>query len=228
LVVFPHGGPTFLHQYLFHSRVEGPYAIPFELFPASGLSILLVNMRGSLGWGRPFAEANLGDLGGADLTDTLAGLEHCIDLGLVDPDRVGYAGWSSSGLLAAAVSTMTTRFKGILVGAAVVDKRAMRHVNPSFDKLFYPPDAYEAGGRNDRSSPITQVANVSTRTLIIHAFGDQILPAGQALEWKVALEEHGRAPDVVIYEGEGHAILGKASQADIADRVVSWFVQQLT
>jgi dipeptidyl aminopeptidase/acylaminoacyl peptidase len=228
MVVFPHGGPTFLHQYLFHSRVEGPYAVPFELFPANGVSILLANMRGSLGWGRPFAEANLGDLGGGDLADTIAGVDYCIEAGLADPKRIGYAGWSSSGLLAAAVSCMTTRFRAILVGAAVVDKRAMRHVNPSFDKLFYPPDAYEAGGQYDRSSPITHVAKVKTPTLIIHAFGDQILPAGQALEWHVAMQENGQTPEMVLYEGEGHAIMGKASQADIAERVVGWFVRALT
>lgn len=227
MVVFPHGGPTFLHQYLFHSRVEGPYAFPFELFPSHGLSILLPNMRGSLGWGRPFAEANLGDLGGGDLEDTLAGVEYCVDLGLADPDRIGYAGWSSSGLLAALVSCMTTRFKAILVGAAVVDKRAMRHVNVSFDKLFYPPDPYVAGGRYDRSSPITQVANARTPTLIVHAFGDQILPAGQARQWQTGLEEQGQTPEIVIYEREGHAIIGKASQADIAERVVDFFLRKL-
>jgi hypothetical protein len=51
------------------------------------VAVLLPNPRGSTGWGAAFAEANRPDMGGEDLHDILAEVEHCVAQGLADPDR---------------------------------------------------------------------------------------------------------------------------------------------
>ncbi len=42
-------------------------------------------------------DAVLGDPGGADLVDVLAGVDECVRKGLCDANRVGIAGWSYGG-----------------------------------------------------------------------------------------------------------------------------------
>ena len=41
----------------------------------AGLAVFMPNYRGSAGWGLEFAESNIGDMGGADLADILAGID---------------------------------------------------------------------------------------------------------------------------------------------------------
>src|SRR5262249_33979410 len=64
LVVDVHGGPTGSWTWMFAPAYG--YA---QLYASEGVATLLPNVRGSVGWGPEFAEANLGDMGGGDLQD---------------------------------------------------------------------------------------------------------------------------------------------------------------
>jgi len=227
LVVFPHGGPVFLHQYLFHGWVEGPYALPFQLLAAAGIAVLLPNPRGSLGWGADFVEAILGEHGSEDLYDVLNGVNHCVDRGIADPERLGIAGWSSAGLLAALATCRTHRFRAAVVGAGKVNPRAMCHVHPDFDRLFYGGSPFRLDTRYDRCTALTDVANVRTPTLIVHGQNDALLPMAQAECWHTALVEHGVPTQLVVYPGEAHAIREYHHQRDLAVRIVRWFERWL-
>ena len=68
---------------------------------ARGYAVLRPNPRGSTGYGRDFRFANYGDWGGGDLDDILDGVDWLIREGIVDGERLGIAGWSYGGYLAA-------------------------------------------------------------------------------------------------------------------------------
>jgi dipeptidyl aminopeptidase/acylaminoacyl peptidase len=224
LIVFPHGGPSFLHQFLFHAWPEGPYVIPFELFPASGFALLLPNPRGSLGWGRAFAEANIGDFGGADMTDIFAGIDYLIQNGIADADRLGIAGWSSAGYQAAWATCISDRFRAAAAGAGAYDWRSLSVAVERWPfTMFFEDDAFKPGGRFDEVSPLSHVDEVTTPTLIIHNERDHLLPLGQAYAYYRALRDRHVPVELVVYPREGHSVRERGHQLDIATRIIDWF-----
>ena len=70
LLVEVHGGPTGTWSLAVRSLERGP-----QLLVSDGYAVFFPNPRGSSGRGQEFARANLGDMGGGDLKDILAGVD---------------------------------------------------------------------------------------------------------------------------------------------------------
>ena len=96
LIVGVHGGPTWNWGAYFSD--SEPNAV---LLASAGYACLLPNPRGSIGRGHAFAQGVIGDGGGIDFRDIMAGVDHCIAEGVADPDRLGIAGLSYGGYMAA-------------------------------------------------------------------------------------------------------------------------------
>jgi dipeptidyl aminopeptidase/acylaminoacyl peptidase len=224
LIVFVHGGPTGAWSWGF---LPGGHSAP--LLAQEGYALLLPNPRGSAGRGQEFARANLGDMGGGDLQDVLAGVEALVDEGLVDPDRVGIMGGSYGGFMAAWAVTQTDRFAASIPLAAVTDWRSF-HLTTNigrFDELFLDADPYEVGGEYDARSPVVQAKNAKTPTLMVHGEEDLCVPVSQAQEMYQALIEAGCETELVLYPREGHGYLEREHQLDLSERIRDWFARHL-
>jgi dipeptidyl aminopeptidase/acylaminoacyl peptidase len=77
-VVMPHGGPT---TDAFNGRAE--------LLATRGFVVIAPNVRGSTGYGMELQNANIKDLGGADLKDEIAGVDFLKETGFIDAKKVG-------------------------------------------------------------------------------------------------------------------------------------------
>src|SRR5438093_13557388 len=115
-VVLVHGGPTGSWSWMFAPG----YGLT-QVFAAAGYATLLPNPRGSVGRGPEFAEANLGDMGGGDLKDILAGIDALVRDGIVDDKRVVITGGSYGGFMASWAVTQTDRFAASIPFAVVTD-----------------------------------------------------------------------------------------------------------
>jgi|GEM_PF-174490 len=83
---------------------------------------VLVDVRGSIGYGVDFREAFQGDWGGEDLEDLHSAVEYLAGLPHVDPDRIGIWGNSYGGLLVlAALFRKPGLFAAGVAGAPAVD-----------------------------------------------------------------------------------------------------------
>jgi dipeptidyl aminopeptidase/acylaminoacyl peptidase len=78
LIVAVHGGPTWNWNAYFSD--SEPNAV---LLADAGYAVLQPNPRGSSGRGHAFAEQLLGDPGGIDLRDILAGVDWCVAGGMM-------------------------------------------------------------------------------------------------------------------------------------------------
>jgi dipeptidyl aminopeptidase/acylaminoacyl peptidase len=202
MVVNVHGGPTALWEWSFSPG----YAHSGLLFAESGFAVLLPNPRGSNGRGREFASANIGDLGGGDCRDILAGVDACVDMGLADGERVGLWGISYGGFMAAWMAATTTRFAAIVPVASHTNWLSFHNTTniPSFDQLFVGPDPYDPAGGHFHRSPVVHARSARTPTLFLHGAVDRICPVSQAEEMYRALAEAGCETELVIYPREGH------------------------
>lgn len=224
LVVIVHGGPVsaWTHQWT-------NFGQPL-LWTAAGYAVLMPNPRGSRGWGPQFAEAILGDMGGGELADILAGVDALVSEGLADTDRVGIFGASHGGFMSAWAITQTTRFAAAIPMACVSDWLSFHHTSNigRFDELFVGADPYDATGAYFTRSPIMHVRNVRTPTMIVHGALDLCTPIGQARELYQGIADTGKAEvELVVYPREGHGISERAHQLDFWDRARAFFDQHL-
>jgi len=229
LVVLVHGGPAGLFAFEFS---PGSWSRPLA---AAGMAVLMPNPRGSIGWGAAFTEANLGDMGGADYLDILAGIDHVVNLGIADPERLGIAGWSYGGFMSAWAITQSDRFKVAIVGAGIADWRSFHGTTniPTWDAIFYglpghPADPYDLEGPYTRFSPLTHVDNARTPTLILHGEQDECVPVGQGYQLFRALRDQGTPAEMTVYPRAGHALKERAHLRDRYARMADWFNRYLS
>lgn len=221
LIAWVHGGPAWLYAHCFY----GAGRSTAQMFAGAGYAVLLANPRGSIGWGVPFTEANIGDFGGRDYEDIIAGIDHAIELGIADPERLGVGGWSYGGFMAAWAVTQTDRFKAAIMGAGICNWLSFHGVAEigTWDQISYRADPYELGGHYDRFSPIHYVGQAKTPTLVLHGANDIIVPVGQSYEFFRALKDHGVPAELVVYPREPHGPKERLHNLDRFRRYLEWF-----
>lgn len=225
-IVLVHGGPTALWGYDFMGTRSMGWG---QMLAAHGYAIFLPNPRGSMGWGRAFAEANIGDMGGGDLHDVLSGVDWLVAHGIADPNRLGIGGWSYGGYITAWAVTQTGRFKAAVAGASITNWISFHGCSTiqDFDTTFYRDDPFGWDGRYGQFSPMAHVRHVSTPTLFLHGEQDPICPVGQAHEMWRALRECGVETQLVVYPREGHGPIEREHSRDVLERAVGWFVERV-
>ncbi len=202
-----------------------------HLLAANGFAVYLPNYRGSTGRGLAWTESNIGDMGGADFADMMAGLDALIESGIADPARLGITGWSYGGFTTAWAVTQTDRFKAAIMGAGISDWRSFhgRSYLHSWDVIHYGgSDPYDPESPHARFSPINYVANVKTPTLILHGEEDWDVPVEQSYQFYRALKDLGVETELVVYPREPHGPVEYEHVIDIGNRLVDWFKAKLS
>ncbi len=227
LLVSVHGGPANAWQQSFIG-LQSFYG-PNATFTARGYAILRCNVRGSTGRGQTFRRANYRDWGGMDVQDLLAGVDHVVDLGVADPERLGITGWSYGGYLTAATLTQTKRFGAAVIGAGMVDlvSYALGHDSPGFLPAHFGGEVWEVADLLLDRSPIAHADRVTTPTLILHGEQDQRVPIWQGYEFHHALQRRDIPTQMVIYPRTGHVPSEPKLLLDVMERILAWMERYL-
>lgn len=198
-----------------------------------GWAVLLVNPRGSDGYGEQFYDGVHAAWGVADAQDFLEPVDQLVAEGLADPDRLAVGGYSYGGFMACWLTAHDDRFAAAVAGGTVSDLASMYGTS---DDLCL--SAYELGGAPWEEpdlyaamSPISRVQDVRTPTLVYHGVEDRTCPLGQAQQWHTALCELGVPTRLVLYPGASHVfvLLGAPSQRlDMNRRTLDWLVTHTT
>jgi CubicO group peptidase (beta-lactamase class C family)/dienelactone hydrolase len=198
---------------------------------ARGWTVLVVNPRGSDGYGESFYNGALGAWGEADARDFLEPLDALVAEGTADPRRLAVTGYSYGGFMTCYLTSRHNRFAAAVAGGVVTDLTSMAGTSDAGHFL----SALELGGapwtireRYEAMSPLSRVDNVTTPTLIQHGGADLRCPVGQAEQWLTALRERGVPAELVLYPNGSHLFIveGPPSQRiDWNRRIVDWVEQ---
>ncbi len=218
LIVQVHGGPVWAFQDFWPSTLR---ALEHE----RGYATLEPNPRGSWGRGRAFVEAVVGDMGGADAADILAGVDRMIDLGLADPARIGVTGGSYGGFMACWLPVLDERFSAAVAISPVSDWFSERLESNlgSWAVQFLGGALPEREAHYRDRSPVFAGDRLRTPTLLTAGTKDRATPPGQAVEFHRILREHGVPTEVVRYPLEGHGVRDLPAAIDAATRILAWF-----
>jgi dipeptidyl aminopeptidase/acylaminoacyl peptidase/CubicO group peptidase (beta-lactamase class C family) len=226
LLIDVHGGP---HN-AWNGLADGWHLYHQEL-AARGWTILVLNPRGSDGYGSEFWGAAIGGWGELDARDFLEPIDALVAEGVADPERLAVTGYSYGGFMTCYLTSRDERFAAAVAGGVVSDLVSMAGTSDSGHHLA----ELELGGsywrereRYARLSPLHRVDRVQTPTLVYHGAADVRCPVGQAQQWHAALRERGVPSRLVLYPDESHLFVidGKPShRADFNRRIVDWVEQ---
>jgi dipeptidyl aminopeptidase/acylaminoacyl peptidase len=193
--------------------------------------VIAPNVRGSTGYGTEFQEANIKDLGGADLKDEIAGVDFLKATGFVDAKRVGIWGGSYGGFM-----TLMAIGKNPEMWSAAVDEfgilnwlTMLEHGDPGLQE-------YEKGLLGDpakghavyeASSPLKYIRNEKAPLLVLQGVNDIHVPKEEAEQVVSILKAEGRTVDAVFYPDEGHGFVKREHQLDELTRSVAWLQKYL-
>ena len=220
LIVLIHGGPT--------GRWGDSIETWGQLLATHGYAVFYPNIRGSVGYGQKFVEANRGDWGGGDYKDVMAGVEDLVKRGIADPEKLGIGGWSYGGYMAEWAITQTNVFKAAVSGAGMANliSEFGTEDHPAGDEWFYGvPWEKPEGFLN--SSPFVHLKNAKTPTLLLQGDADTVDPLGQSQELYRGLKRYGVETELVVYPREPHGFHEEKHLVDRLQRILGWYDRYL-
>jgi len=206
LLVLLHGGPQTMWSNAWGYRWNA------EVFSAAGYVTLMINRRGSTGYGQKFTDEITNDWGGKAYTDVMNGVDYTLKkYPFIDGTRMAAAGGSYGGYLADWIATHTGRFKAIVSHASVYDETAMWATEELWfeehDMQGTPWSNPESYKKWSPSTYAVEMGRFKTPTLVICGERDYRVPYTQSLEFFSALQRQGVPSKLVVFPDEGHWVL---------------------
>lgn len=210
LIVQLHGGPAAASLLNFNAGY-GNYP---HVYAAAGYACLLPNYRGSTNYGEKFRMEIGGDYFRQAYDDIMTGVDHLINIGLVDGDKLGVMGWSAGGHWSNWILTQTDRFKAISSGAGAmnwISMYAQSDIQRSRE-FYFAGKPYDNHDHYWDVSPLKYIKNAKTPTLIHVVDGDPRVPRSQSDELHMALVKLGVPTEYFVYPGNTHGITDLRNQ----------------
>ncbi len=206
LLVLLHGGPQTMWSNSWGYRWNA------QIFSTAGYVTLMINRRGSTGYGQKFTDEITNDWGGKPYIDVMNGVDYALKkYPFADGSRMAAAGGSYGGYMADWIATHTGRFKAIISHASVYDKVPMYATE---ELWFEEHDMQGTPWSNPESykkwAPVTyagELGKFKTPTLVICGERDYRVPYTQSLEFFNALQRQGVPSKLVVFPDEGHWVL---------------------
>ncbi|WP_394004958.1 prolyl oligopeptidase family serine peptidase [Luteimonas sp. WGS1318] len=229
LILVVHGGP----EAHYSNAWLNSYAQPAQVAAARGFASFFPNYRSSTGRGVAFSKLGHGRPGMEEFDDLVDGVDHLIETGLVDRDKVGITGGSYGGYASAWGATYySERFAASVMFVGISDQASLVTTGdiPREQYLVHMRSwPWENPEMYRQTSPISHAQKSRTPTLILHGEADPRVPVMQSYMLYRYLQLAGQAPvRLVLYPGEGHGNTRGASRYDYSLRLMQWMEHYLT
>jgi dipeptidyl aminopeptidase/acylaminoacyl peptidase len=204
LIFLVHGGPQGQWGDDFHYRWNT------QMFASRGYVVVMINPRGSTGYGQKFTDEISRDWGGKVYQDLMKGLDYVLKTySFIDGNRMAAAGASYGGYMMNWILGHTDRFRCLV----------------SHDGVFNPASAYgtteelwfnewEFGGTPYKNpelykkwSPMEFVQNYKTPTLVVHGQRDYRLDVSEGFQLFTALQRQGVKSKMLYFPDEFHFVV---------------------
>jgi dipeptidyl aminopeptidase/acylaminoacyl peptidase len=206
LLVLLHGGPQTMWGDSWGYRWNA------QVFSGAGYVTLMINRRGSTGYGQKFTDEITNDWGGKAYVDVMRGVDAALaKYSFIDGTKMAAAGGSYGGYMADWIATHTDRFKAIVSHAGIWDKNSMYATEELwFEEHDMQGTPWSAPENYRKWAPMTYataLGKFKTPTLVIGGERDYRVPYTQSLEFFSALQRLGGPSKLVVFPDEGHWVL---------------------
>jgi dipeptidyl aminopeptidase/acylaminoacyl peptidase len=238
-------------KFLIHGGPQGAWGDAWsyrwnaELMAASGYVVVMINPRGSTGYGQAFIDGVNGDWGGKPYIDLMKGLDYAeAHYPFIDKSRECALGASYGGFMANWILTHTNRF------ACIVTHDGMFNPQSAYgdtEELWFnewefrrtgssnatagpsepgQPWKYASGPIADdpfrKWSPMLSIQNAKTPTLVIHSQRDYRLDVSEGFQLFTALQRLNVPSKMLYFPDEGHWVLKPQNSKLWYETVSDW------
>lgn len=221
---------------LIHGGPQGSWTDSFgyrwnpQFFAGAGYAVVMVDPRGSTGYGMAFQNANRNDWGPGPYSDLMAGLNQALrQYPFLDQDRMAALGASYGGYMINWIEGQDHPFRCLVDHDGLFDTLSAGY---DTDELWFPE--WEMGGppweRREvyrRNSPEQFVERWKTPMLIIHGARDYRVLEGQGLSTFNALQRRGVPSQLLYFPDENHWVL-KPQNSRLWHRTVKAWLDRWT
>jgi len=231
-VVILHGGP--------HSVSVSSYVKSSAFLASLGFNLLIVNYRGTPGFGEEALQSLPGKVGSQDVQDCLTAIDHVINEKLIDASKVAVVGISHGGFLTThLIGQAPDRFVvgaaqnpvcnlALMIGttdipdwcymvACGTEAKQYASESPSPDhlRLFY------------EKSLIAHISKVKAPLLMLLGGADLRVPVSNGLQYARALRERGGQVKIMMFPEDIHEIIIPRSDFESFLNIGVWFKTHL-
>ena len=229
-------------KFLIHGGPQGAWGDDWsyrwnaELFAANGYVVVMINPRGSVGYGQAMVDGVNGDWGGKPYTDLMTGLDYAEQrYPFIDKTRECALGASYGGYMANWILGHTNRFKCIVSHDGMFNaESAFGSTEEDWFNIWefkgHPWDYY---GRPDDQNPFRKwspsyyAKDFKTPTLVIHSQLDYRLDLSEGLQLFDTLQLEGVPSKMLYFPDEGHWVL-KPQNSELWWKTVNDWVDEWT
>jgi dipeptidyl aminopeptidase/acylaminoacyl peptidase len=219
-----HGGPQGMFGLDFHERWN------VQLFAAQGYVTVMMNPRGSTGYGQEFVDAIRGEWGGACYEDLRRGFDHVLaTFDYCDPGRTAAAGASFGGFMVNWIAGQTDRFRCLVSHDGIMNTEMMDWATDElwFTEWEFGGAPWEAPEEYRKWSPHLNVENMKSPMLVIQGEQDFRCPVSEGLDLFTALQRRGVPSRLLYFEDEGHWVLKPKNRRVWWETVLGWLEKYL-
>lgn len=204
--------------------------------PAAGRSIINHSFYVSRGYLLfvPDIPYKTGEPGPSAANSILPGVEHLIETGFVDKDKIGMQGHSWGGYQTAYLVTQTDMFACAESGAPVSNMTSAYggiRWSSGMSRMFQyertqsriGQDLWSAREKYIANSPLFFADKINTPLLILHNDEDGAVPWYQGIELFVALRRLEKPAWLLNYNGQPHWVMKQENRRDFATRMQQFF-----
>ena len=225
-ILLIHGGPQGAWLDQWHGRWN------YQMFAATGSALVIINPRGSTGYGQAFVDSVSRDWGGKVYTDLMKGLDTALAKNpWIDRNALGAAGGSFGGYMVDWIAGHTNRFKALVSHAGPFN---LENMSVATEELWFPDweygemwDPKSMASQYRKFSPHLYVKNFKTPTLVTGGELDYRVPYTEDLSMFTALQRMNVPSRLVIFPDEGHWIGKPQNQRLWWGEVQSWMTKYL-
>ena len=226
-LVWVHGGPG--------GQSRAGYSQSAQYFLNHGYAILMVNNRGSGGYGKTFHAMDNRNHGDKDLMDCVYGKRWLAQQDYIDSTKIGIYGGSYGGFMSlAGIIFHPNEFKiGVDMFGVANWPRTLKSVPPyweSFRKALYREmgDPYGPDSvRLKNISPLYNTDKIKTPLLVLQGSNDPRVLQAESDEIVAGAKRNGTPVEYVLFPDEGHGFIKKENQMKAAETTLKFLDKYL-
>jgi dipeptidyl aminopeptidase/acylaminoacyl peptidase len=223
-------------KFLIHGGPQGAWGDEWsyrwnaELLAANGYVVVMINPRGSTGYGQTFVDGVNGDWGGKPYLDLMRGLDYAeLHSPFIDKSRECALGASYGGYMADWILGHTQRFKCIVTHDGMFNPESAYGTTEElwFNEWEFKGTPWTNRALYRRWSPMLAETNFKTPTLVVHSQLDYRLDVSEGYQLFDTLQRMKVPSKMLYFPDEGHWIL-KPQNSELWYKTVNDWVDQWT